>query len=402
MLYFLADHLEWASWFRIFRYVTFRTFGAAATAFFLCLVLGPWMIRALQRVRQPDRTRVAGQLNGVRRDKSGTPTMGGLLILLSVTVSTLLWIPCTNLLAMLALGVMLYMGAIGFCDDYLKVRKFGVAGISPRARMFFDVNRREERIVGLSPRAKLLLQALVAVAVILLLWSDETTRPLVNRLFVPFVKEPLITQLGWAGALALVMAVLLGSTNAVNLTDGLDGLAIGCSSSVAAAYLVMAYVAGHTRFAGYLLVPYVPGAGELAVFCGCLLGAGLGFLWYNCHPAQVFMGDTGSLALGGAVAMVAILIQQELTLVFVGGVFVMEAASVLLQTAWFKFTRRQYGEGRRLFRCAPLHHHFEIVWKEQAGREGRDLEVVETIVTIRFWIVSLIFALLGVATLKIR
>jgi len=182
----------------------------------------------------------------------------------------------------------------------------------------------------------------------------------------------------------------------------LDGLAIGCSNSVALAYLIMTYVAGHAVFADYLHVPFVPASGELAVVCGCLLGAGLGFLWYNCHPAQIFMGDTGSLALGGTIAMIAILINQELTLIIVGGVFVLEALSVLIQVSWFKYTRKRYGEGRRVFRCSPLHHHFEIVEKEKAQREGRDLEVVETMVSIRFWILSIIFALLGVATLKIR
>jgi phospho-N-acetylmuramoyl-pentapeptide-transferase len=204
------------------------------------------------------------------------------------------------------------------------------------------------------------------------------------------------------GALLFLSLVIVGATNAVNITDGLDGLAIGCSNSVALAYLIMSYVAGHAVFAEYLQLPYVPGAGELTVFCGCLLGAGLGFLWYNCHPAQVFMGDTGSLALGGSIAMVSIMIMQELMLLIVGGVFVIEAASVLIQVGYFKFTRYRYGEGRRVFKRAPLHHHFELVEKERAEREGRDLEVVETMITTRFWVLSIIFALIGVATLKIR
>ena len=201
---------------------------------------------------------------------------------------------------------------------------------------------------------------------------------------VPFFKEPVIRDLGWFLAIAFVVLIVVGASNAVNLTDGLDGLAIGCSSSVALAYLVMAYIAGHRTFAEYLFVPYIPGTGELAVFCGCLLGGCLGFLWYNCHPAQVFMGDTGSLALGGAVAMVAILIKQELVLIIVGGVFVMEAMSVILQVASFKM------RGKRIFAMAPIHHHFEMKkWSE-------------TQVTIRFWILSILFALLGIATLKIR
>ncbi len=204
-------------------------------------------------------------------------------------------------------------------------------------------------------------------------------------------------NMGIVGTFLFLALVLIGSTNAVNLTDGLDGLAIGCSNSVALAYLVMAYVAGHARFAQYLQVPYIPGSGELAVFCGSLLGAGLGFLWYNCHPARMFMGDTGSLALGGAIAMVAILINQQLALIIVGGVFVAEALSVLLQVGYFKLTG-----GRRIFKCSPLHHHFEALEKERAEKEGRDVEVVETVITIRFWILSIICALIGVATLKLR
>jgi phospho-N-acetylmuramoyl-pentapeptide-transferase len=208
--------------------------------------------------------------------------------------------------------------------------------------------------------------------------------------------------MGLIGAFCFMVLVLVGASNAVNLTDGLDGLAIGCSNSVATAYLLMTYVAGHYKFAEYLQVPFVKGSGELTVFCGALLGAGLGFLWYNCHPAKIFMGDTGSLALGGAIAMLAILIKQELLLIIVGGVFVIEAASVLLQSSYFKYTRRRYGQGRRIFKCAPLHHHFEFVEKERAMDENRPPELVETVIVTRFWILSIIFALIGVATLKIR
>ena len=196
--------------------------------------------------------------------------------------------------------------------------------------------------------------------------------------------------------------IIVGTSNAVNLTDGLDGLAIGCSNSVVTAYLVLTYVAGHYSFAEYLQVPFVKGSEEMTVFCGALLGAGLGFLWYNCHPAKIFMGDTGSLALGGAIAMQAILIKQELLLIIVGGVFVIEAASVMLQSSYFKYTRKRYGQGRRIFKCAPLHHHFEFVEKERAMDENRAPELVETVIVTRFWILSIIFALIGIATLKIR
>jgi phospho-N-acetylmuramoyl-pentapeptide-transferase len=217
-------------------------------------------------------------------------------------------------------------------------------------------------------------------------------------LMVPFFKEPVIGCMGWIGTFVFLALVLVGASNAVNLTDGLDGLAIGCSNSAVAAYLAMAYMAGHFAFAEYLQVPFVRGGGELAVFCGALLGAGLGFLWFNCHPAKIFMGDTGSLALGGAVATVAILIKQELVLILVGGVFVMEAVSVILQVGWFKFTRKKYGEGRRVFLRAPLHHHFEY----RAKKLGRTMDAYENRITIRFWILSIIFALIGVASLKIR
>ena len=217
-----------------------------------------------------------------------------------------------------------------------------------------------------------------------------------RKLMLPFFKEPVIHDMGMIASFLFMLLVMVGASNAVNLTDGMDGLAIGCSNAVAIAYLVMAYAAGHLIFAEYLQVPYIANAGELAIFFGCLLGAGLGFLWFNCHPARVFMGDTGSLALGGAIAMGAILIKQELVLVIVGGVFVMEALSVVLQVASFKLT------GKRIFRCAPIHHHFEILAKEDAEREGRDVEVAETMITIRFWILSIVFAIIGIATLKIR
>jgi phospho-N-acetylmuramoyl-pentapeptide-transferase len=218
---------------------------------------------------------------------------------------------------------------------------------------------------------------------------------------VPFYKYPLF-DLGLVGGLIFIVVVLVGASNAVNLTDGLDGLAIGCTNSVIGAYLLLTYVAGHFNFSQYLQVPFVQGSGELTVFCGALLGAGLGFLWFNCHPAKIFMGDTGSLALGGAVAMLAILIKQELLLVIVGGVFVIEALSVIVQTSYYKYTRKRYGTGRRVFKCAPLHHHFEHVEKERAVQMNRLPQLIETVIVTRFWILGIIFALIGVATLKIR
>lgn len=379
MFYYLHLLTDWFSPLRVFRYITFRTFAGAATAFIISLAVGPWMIRKLRefKIGQQVRKDEAPPLYIFHGKKAGTPTMGGLLIIVSVLVSSLLWAVPSNGYVLLSLATTCYMGAVGFRDDYLKV------------------TRKQSK--GLGVRAKLILQLAWVVVVVAALYAWPATRKHVGELMVPFFKDPVIRDMGLALTFLFVALVVVGSTNAVNLTDGLDGLAIGCSNSVAVAYLVMAYVAGHLRFAQYLQVPYIAGSGELAVFCGCLLGAGLGFLWFNCHPARVFMGDTGSLALGGAISTVAILVKQELALVIVGGVFVVEAVSVLLQVAYFKATG-----GRRIFKCSPLHHHFEVLEKERAEKEGRDVEVVETMITIRFWILAIICALIGVATLKIR
>ncbi len=366
MLYYLHLLSGWVSELRIFRYITVRALAGAATAFLISVFLGPWVIRQLKRlkVQQFVRKEEAPPLHALHGKKEGTPTMGGILIIGSVSIATLLWAIPLNVHVLLTLATFLFMGWIGYMDDYAKLK-----GKSAK---------------GLSARAKSRLQLLWAVfmGVVLLLLPETGTA--VRQLMVPFLKDPLIADMGIFLTLTFVALVVVGASNAVNLTDGLDGLAIGCTSSVALSYLVMAYVAGHRAFAEYLKVPYVAGSGELAVFCGCLLGGSLGFLWYNCHPAQMFMGDTGSLALGGGMAMVAILIKQEVVLVLIGGVFVMEAVSVILQVASFKL------RGKRIFAMAPIHHHFELrKWSE-------------TQVTIRFWILSILFALLGMATLKIR
>jgi phospho-N-acetylmuramoyl-pentapeptide-transferase len=361
---------------RIIGYVTFRTMAGAATSFLVSLVLGPKVIRWLLELKigQPVRD---DEVLAMQRKKAGTPTMGGLLILFSLVLSVLLWCKPGNAYALMTLLGACWMGVIGFTDDFLKVSK--------------------KNSKGLSGRWKLLGQ--LGWGILLFGFLDQVhkgTEGLSRELMIPFLKEPLWTNMPWVLALLFVCVVVLGASNAVNLTDGLDGLAIGCSNAVAVSYLVMSYCAGHMIFADYLQIPYIAGSEELAVFFGCLLGSGLGFLWFNAHPARVFMGDTGSLALGGAIATAAIMIKQEITLIFVGGVFVMEAASVVLQVASFKLT------GKRLFRCAPIHHHFEMVAKDAAVREGRDVEVVETLVTIRFWILAIICAILGIATLKIR
>ena len=366
MFFYLHTLQDWLSPLRVFRYITVRAVAGAGTAFFLSVVLGPWVIARLRRLNigQHVRREEAPPLHALHGHKEGTPTMGGILIISAIVLSTLLWARLQSSYVWLVLATLVYMGLVGFWDDYLKLRG------------------RDTR--GLRGRWKLALEGLwvVTVAVVLIVRPETSLR--VRELMVPFMKGPAIADMGIAGAILFLGLVVVGASNAVNLTDGLDGLAIGCSSSAALSYLVMAYVAGHLRFADYLLIPYVSGAGELAVFCGCMAGACLGFLWYNCHPAQVFMGDTGSLALGGSIAMVAVLIKQELVLVIVGGVFVIEAVSVIVQVASFKL------HGRRLLRMAPLHHHFEIKgWSE-------------TQVTVRFWILSIIFALLGLLTLKVR
>jgi phospho-N-acetylmuramoyl-pentapeptide-transferase len=376
MLYFLHEYTDLWAPLRLFRYITFRALMGAGTAFVISLLLGPAIIRWLRWLKFGQYVRDDAVLEQHRRKKSGTPTMGGVLIIAAVLISTLLWADPRNVYVWLTLGTMLAMGGVGFWDDYLKVSK--------------------KNAKGLPGRFKLALEIGWALLVVAALYAWEPSRAHVEKLMLPFLKDPFIASLGVAGAALFITLVLVGAANAVNLTDGLDGLAIGCTNSAAAAYLALAYVAGNSVAAGYLFVPFVPGSGELAVFCGCLLGAGLGFLWYNCHPARVFMGDTGSLALGGSIAMVAVAIKQELLLVIVGGVFVMEALSVMIQVASFKLT------GKRVFKCAPIHHHFEQIEKERAVAEQRDVEVVETMITTRFWVLGIIFALIGVATLKIR
>ncbi len=370
MLYYLHEFSDAIGCLRVFQYITVRAVAGAGTAFILSLALGPWLIRRLGRLCSGDAGRYQGdapRLDALHGElKKRTPTMGGLLIIGSIIAACLLWAILTNLLVWIALLTLCVMGLIGFADDYLKITRPGSKGLRPLKKLFF--------------------QSLWVGGVGGLLLVNPETSGHVRQLMVPFLKTPLIPELGLLAAFLFLLLVVVGSSNAVNLTDGLDGLAIGCAGAVAFAYLVMSYAAGHVRFAEYLQVPYIAGGGELAVFCGCMLGACLGFLWFNCHPAQVFMGDTGSLALGGAIGTVAALIKQELALAVVGGVFVLEALSVILQVGWFKLKRR------RILACAPLHHHFEL----------KPLPWSETQITVRFWILSLIFALLGVLLLKIR
>lgn len=375
----LLDHARGTPWedplsfLRLFKYLTVRSAGAAITSLVLSLWLGPRLILALKRLRfgqdYVDKAEEAGGLSG-RIDKRGTPTMGGILIVVAMDIAALLWAQ-PNVLLLLTLLSVLVLAGLGFYDDYAKITQ--------------QSNRGAKAVV------KLAVQFGLAAFIAFYLYRNPATRSLVEEVMVPFMKHPVATGLLGAGiGMGLTMLAIVASSNAVNLTDGLDGLAIGCTLIVTLVFLILTYVAGNFRFASYLQVPYVEGAGELTVFCAAMMGAGLGFLWFNCHPAQVFMGDTGSLALGGALGIMAVLIHQPLVLVIAGAIFVAEGASVVLQTTWFKYTRKRYGEGRRLFRMAPLHHHFEkLGWPE-------------TKVVVRFYILCFLFAVLALATLKIR
>jgi phospho-N-acetylmuramoyl-pentapeptide-transferase len=357
MLYHLLFPLQDAfPAFNVFRYITFRAAGASLTALLLSLLLGPWMIRTLRRLSVGQSIREEGPRS--HQGKAGTPTMGGVLILVAVMVPTLLWARLDNPYVWVAVGATLAFGAIGFVDDWLKVR------------------RRKNK--GLQARTKLLLQCAVAIAVGWVLYN----LPIPSTLTFPFFKDAVV-DLG-PFYLLLVVVVLVGSSNAVNLTDGLDGLAIGATLVAAATYAIFTYIAGHSIVADYLQIAYVENVGEVAVFCTALVGASLGFLWFNSHPAEVFMGDVGSLAIGGAIGTVALLAKQEIVLVLVGGLFVIEALSVILQVLSFKL------RGKRVFRMAPLHHHFELAgWKEPQ-------------IIVRFWILAILFALISLSTLKLR
>jgi phospho-N-acetylmuramoyl-pentapeptide-transferase len=348
----------------VVRYITVRTAAASLTALFLVLVLGPWMIERLRRLQIGQYIREEGPQ--AHRAKAGTPTMGGLLILAGVIVPTLLWGDLTNRNVWMLVLSTLFCGAIGFADDYIKVVKKRNLGLTARKKLGGQI------LVGL----------LLGGAIYWLSQHDATQYGNATRIIFPFFKlvRPDL------GVLYIVFAalVVVGSTNAVNLTDGLDGLAIGSTLIAAAAFTVLSYVSGHRVLSEYLDLLYLPGVGEITVFCGALVGASMGFLWWNCYPAQVFMGDVGSLSLGGAIGTAAILIKQELLLFFVGGLFVVEALSVILQVASYKLT------GKRIFRMAPLHHHFELLgWKEPQ-------------VIIRFWIIAFVFALFSLTTLKLR
>ncbi len=366
MMYFLHHLSDRFIGFNVFLYVTFRAIAAAVTAFLLTLIFGNFVIQRLIALKLGQPIRGAAEVHRLAElhgGKQGTPTMGGVLVIGAVFASSLIWARLDNRFVWLVLFCMVYLGALGFADDYLKVTKKKSDGISGRIKLIFQI-----------------ALALIVTAVFL---GSPLLEVQARSLYVPFVKAPVIANMSWF-TFVFFLLVIVGSSNAVNLTDGLDGLAIGCTITVAFAYALLSYAAGNFRIAEYLQVPFYPFAGELTVVCSALIGAGLGFLWFNCFPAKVFMGDTGSLAIGGMIGVVAICCKQELLLVVVGGVFVIEAVSVILQVMSFKLT------GKRIFVMSPLHHHFELTgWKENT-------------VIVRFWILSIIFALLGLATLKLR
>lgn len=374
MLYHLSEQYPVAPW-TVFQYITFRSAGAALTALVLSMLLGPRVIEWLRdlRFRQEYRPKdVSGTKDATAAAadlaKRGTPTMGGILIVLVLDLSVLLWARW-NALVLLTVLSLIVLAGLGFYDDWLKVTR--------------------QNNEGTSSRAKFLIQVGLALVIGIYLWRLPSTQSLITDVQIPFLKSALLTGMPAVG-LSLAVLAIVGSSNAVNLTDGMDGLAIGCTLITALVFLVMTYIAGNKLFASYLLVPHVPGAGELTVVCAALIGASLGFLWYNCHPAEVFMGDTGSLALGGALGLMAVLIHQPFILLIAGGVFVAEAVSVMLQVSWFKYTRRTRGQGERLLLMSPLHHHF----RKKGWPESK--------IVTRFYIVAVFCAVLALSTLKIR
>jgi len=377
LLYYLFYEIlfEYFSPFRVFRYLTIRTAFASITALLICLVLGPWLIRRLKEFQVSQYIREEGPQS--HQAKSGTPTMGGVLINVSILVPTLLWADLRNPFIWLVMLATLGFGIIGFLDDYFKVKRKRNRGLTSKSKLYLQI----------------LMSFLVGVSLLVLTVREAYS----TNLIVPFFKQfspdllihylldhPYTYPLGFAFFFLFVVLVIVGSSNAVNLTDGLDGLATGCTIIAAGALTVLTYVTGHAVFASYLEIQYLPQVGEVTIYCGSMVGACLGFLWYNAHPAEVFMGDVGSLALGGGIGTVAVITKQEILLLFIGGVFVAEALSVILQVASFKMY------GKRIFRMAPLHHHFEL----QGWSESK--------IIIRFWIAALVLALFSLSTLKLR
>jgi len=392
MLIWLAQWLQTLSpelgCLRVFQYQTFRAVMAAMTALLMGIAAGPWVIRRLTALKIGQPIRGYGMASHLA--KSGTPTMGGVLILLSIAISTLLWFDWSNRFVWIVLLVTLGFGAIGWSDDWRKVVNKDPEGMPSREKYMW------QSLIGLAAALYLVFSISentnYRVLELFFTWVQsgfDLSLPPKAGLMVPFFKE-ISYPLGVLGFVILTYLVIVGSSNAVNLTDGLDGLAIMPVVMVGACLGIFAYVTGNTVFSRYLFLPHIPGAGELMIFCAAMAGAGLAFLWFNAHPAQVFMGDVGALALGGALGTIAVIVRQEIVLAIMGGVFVAEALSVMLQVSYFKYTKKRFGEGRRLLKMAPLHHHFEKTgWKE-------------TQVVVRFWIITMLLCLIGLSTLKLR
>ena len=375
MLYRLSELFPFSPW-TVFRYVTFRCAGAAITALLLSMWLGPSVIRWLREIKFRQDYRPKDVRDGASdavvasadSAKRGTPTMGGILIVLVLDLAVLLWARW-NALVLLTVLSMIVLAGLGFYDDWLKVTK--------------------QNNQGAASRLKIYIQVALGLAIAAYLWQLPSTQTLITDIQLPFLKHALWIKVPAVGV-ALTVLTIVGSSNAVNLTDGMDGLATGCTLIASLVFLVMTYIAGNATLANYLLLPTVPGASELTVVCAALLGACLGFLWFNCHPAEVFMGDTGSLALGGALGIMAVLIHQPLILPLAGGVFVAEALSVMLQVAWFKYTRIRFGQGRRIFLMSPLHHHF----RKKGWPESK--------IVTRFYIAGFLCAVIALSSLKVR
>ncbi|WP_299514117.1 phospho-N-acetylmuramoyl-pentapeptide-transferase [uncultured Limnohabitans sp.] len=378
---------EWG-FLRVFQYITFRAVMAAMTALLIGLAAGPWVIRRLTSLKIGQPIRGYGMESHL--SKSGTPTMGGVLILLSIAISTLLWFDLSNRFVWIVLIVTLGFGAIGWVDDWRKVVNKDPEGMRSREKYFW------QSVIGLLAALCLVFSisenSNARVLDLFVQWvmsGFEVSLPLKAGLQVPFFKE-ITYPLGVLGFVLLTYLVIVGSSNAVNLTDGLDGLAIMPVVMVGSALGVFAYVTGSSVYSKYLFFPHIPGSGELLIFCAAMAGAGLAFLWFNTHPAQVFMGDVGALALGAALGTIAVIVRAEIVLAIMGGIFVVEALSVMAQVTYFKYTKKKYGEGRRILKMAPLHHHFEKSgWKE-------------TQVVVRFWIITMLLCLVGLSTLKLR
>ncbi len=392
MLLSLAQWLQTLSpefgFFRVFQYLTFRAVMAALTALLIGLAFGPWVIRRLTALKIGQPIRGYGMESHI--SKNGTPTMGGVLILIGIGVSTLLWFDWSNRFVWIVLLVTLGFGAIGWVDDWRKVVDKNPEGMRSREKYFWQT------VIGLIAALYLAFSVSetsnLRVLELFIRWVQSgfsNDLPPTADLIVPFFKS-ISYPLGVFGFIILTYLVIVGSSNAVNLTDGLDGLAIMPVVMVGSALGVFAYVSGSSVYSRYLLFPYIPGAGELLIFCAAMAGSGLAFLWFNTHPAQVFMGDVGALALGGALGTLAVITRQEIVLAIMGGIFVVEALSVMLQVSWFKFTRKRFGKGQRILKMAPLHHHFE--------KSGW----TETQVVVRFWIITMLLCLVGLASLKLR